>query len=228
MMLEIRSDNRQAKPGASIRIVIGDDHYMVRRGLKALLEKEPGCEVVAEAETGREVVEKTLSLQPDVTIVDIRMPELNGLDATRQIRERTSKTHVVVLTLDDSDALIRELLRAGAIGYMLKTDAASDLVAAIRSVAEGRPFFTPSVARMVVQGYLEAGSPSSATDQLTPREREVVQLLAEGRSNKEVAQTLGISVKTAETHRAHIMRSLNLGSICDLVHFAVRENIIEA
>jgi len=224
-----RLANGQRQPDRPLRVVVADDHFVVRQGLKALLEEEPGCEVIGEAATGREGVEKTLALQPDVVVLDVRMPELNGLEATRQIRQRSAKTQVVVLTMHDSEGLVRDLLCAGALGYVLKSDAARDLVAAIRSVADGRPFFTSTVARTILRAYLELqqrteGPPTS----LTPREREVVQLLAEGRSNKEVADALGISVKTAETHRAHVMQALDLHSIAGLVHYAVRHEIIEA
>lgn len=229
LMTENVTASGHEKIAKSLRIVFADDHFIIRQGLRALLEEEPDCEIVAEASTGREIVEKALALEPDVAILDVGMPGLNGLEATRRIRQGAPKTQVVVLTMHDSDELIRELLRAGALGYVLKTDAARDLVLAVRLVAQGRPFFTPSVAKMVLRGYLESpGRTGGESTSLTPREREVVQLLAEGRSNKEVANVLGISVKTAETHRAHIMRALDLASICDLVHYAVRQNIIEA
>jgi len=211
-----------------IRVIFADDHFITREGIRTLLEEEPLCEIVGEASTGREVVEKIAVLEPDVAILDVRMPELNGIEATRQIRTRAPKTQVVVLTMNDSDDTIRNLLRAGALGYVLKSDTARDLVKAVRSVAAGRPFFTSYVARMVLQGFLQPHQNSMPAAALTPREREVLQLLAEGRSNKEVATALGISVKTAETHRAHLMCALELGSICDLVHYAVRENVIEA
>ena len=157
------------------------------------------------------------------------MPELNGVEATRQIRRESPDSRVLVLTMHDSEYLIQELLRAGALGYVLKTDAARDLILAVESVSEGRPFFTSPVARLVLQGYLNSvpDDPQAAPG-LSPRQREVVQLLAEGRSNKEVASTLRISLKTAERHRANVMRALNLRSICELVHYAVRQNIIEA
>jgi DNA-binding NarL/FixJ family response regulator len=212
----------------SISVIFADDHFVVRQGVRALLEEDAGCRIVGEASTGREVVEKAVALEPDVAIVDIRMPGLNGLEATRQIRSRGLKTQVVVLTLHDTEDLVRDLLRSGAMGYVLKSDTARDLVRAVRSVAEGRPFFTSCVAKMVLQGYLEPHQSACADERLTAREREVVQLLAEGRSNKEVACALNISVKTAETHRAHVMRTLNLNSVCELVHYAVRQNIIEA
>lgn len=228
MSREEKVKNLEKAEAPPIRVVFADDHFVMRQGLRALLESDPGCEIIGEAATGREIVEKVLALEPAVAILDVGMPELNGLEATRQIRRGTAKTQVVVLTMHDSDELIRDLLRAGALGYVLKSDAARDLISAVRSVAEGRPFFTRSAAKMVLRGYLESREPAGGDAALTPREREVVQLLAEGRSNKEVANALGISVKTAETHRAHIMRALDLNSICDLVHYAVRENIIEA
>lgn len=218
-------------PGTTIRVLFADDHFVVRRGVRDLLESEPRCRVLGEARTGREVVSKAIELKPDVVILDVSMPELNGVEATRQIRSAVPHSKVLVLTMHDSEHLVRELLQAGALGYLLKTDAARDLVLAVESLHEGRPFFTSPVARMVLQGYLNSRpqvTESGAHGSLTPREREVVQLLAEGRSNKEIASALGISVKTAETHRANIMRALNLRSICDLVHYAVREDIIQA
>jgi DNA-binding NarL/FixJ family response regulator len=220
------TENGEPKVDRNIRVVVADDHFVVRQGVKGLLENEPDCEVIGEAASGREVVRKALALQPDVAVIDIHMPELNGLEATRQIRRQTSKTQVVALTMHDSEAVVVDLLQAGALGYVLKTDAARDLVLAVRAVAEGRPFFTLTVAKMVVQGYLE--SAEKTLTGLTSRERETLQLLAEGRSNKEVANALGISVKTAETHRASVMRALHLRSVADLVHYAVRQNIIEA
>jgi len=220
-----REQNGRQQADRPIRVVIADDHFVIREGMKALLESQPGYEVVGEAATGRAVVEQTRALNPDVAVLDVRMPELNGIEATRQIRQRQPKTQVLVLTVTDSDGLVRELFRAGALGYVLKTDAARELVAAVRAVANGHPFFTSSVAKMVLRGYLT--SADEALDPLTARERETVQLLAEGRTNKEVAQALGISVKTAETHRAHVMRALRLHSVAELVHYAVRQNIIE-
>lgn len=220
--------SRSSRSG-TIRVLLADDHFIVRQGLRALLDSEPKCEVLGEASTGREVVEQAVSLKPNVVILDARMPELNGVEATRRIRKEAPGSQVLVLTMHDSEHLIRELLHAGALGYVLKTDAAQDLILALESLSEGRPFFTSPVARLVLQGYLKSMSENlQARLALSPRQREVVQLLAEGRSNKEVASTLGISVKTAERHRANIMRALNLRSICELVHYAVRENIIEA
>lgn len=219
----------QSPHSGNIRVLLADDHFIVRQGLRALLDSEPRCEVLGEASTGREVVEQAVNLKPNVVILDARMPELNGIEATRRIRKQVPDSQVLVLTMHDSEHLIRELLRAGALGYVLKTDAAQDLIRALESISEGRPFFTSPVAKMVLQGYLKSMADNLQTRlSLSPRQREVVQLLAEGRSNKEVAAKLGISVKTAERHRANIMRALNLRSICELVHYAVRENIIEA
>ena len=224
-MVEEPERNGQQRADRPITVVIADDHFVIRQGVKTLLESQPGYEVVGEAATGRALVQQAEALRPDVAIIDVRMPELNGIEATRQIRQRAQKTRVLVLTALDSDSLVRDLLHAGALGYVLKTDAARDLVVAVCSVAGGCPFFTSSVAKMVLQGYLQASG--GTFDPLTARERETVQLLAEGRSNKEVATALGISVKTAETHRAHVMQALHLHSVCDLVHYAVRQNIIE-
>ncbi|HXJ91517.1 MAG TPA: response regulator transcription factor [Terriglobia bacterium] len=214
----------QQQADRAIRVVVADDHFAIRDGVKFLLERASACQVVGEAATGRAAVEQAAALHPDVVVLDVRMPELNGLEATRQIRQRQPKTQVLVLTALDSESLVSELLRAGALGYVLKTDAVRDIVAAVRSVAGGRPFFTLRVANAILRGYL--ASFEETADPLTARERETVQLLAEGRSNKEVAVALGISVKTAETHRAHVMQALRLRSVSDLVHYAVRQNII--
>jgi DNA-binding NarL/FixJ family response regulator len=211
-----------------IRILLADDHDIVRRGLKDLLEAEAGWQIVGEAATGRLAVEKAKALKPDVVILDLRMPELNGLEATRQIRRSLPETEILILTMDDSEQLARTVLEAGARGYLLKSDAGRDLVAAVDSLRQHRPYFTSAIARMVLQGFLKEGSteaPGAPADPLSAREREIVQLLAEGKSNKQVAAALGISVKTAETHRANIMRKLHLHSTSDLVHYAVRNRI---
>lgn len=217
---------------APLRLLVADDHEVVRKGLCALLSAQPGWEVAAEASDGREAVEKAKKFKPDVTVLDIGMPYLNGLEAARQILKEVSSTKVLILTMHDSDALIREVLNAGARGYVLKTDAGSDLVNAVDAVRRNKTFFTPKVAQMVLDGYLkrdtkpdEAESPSA---RLTPRQREIVQLLAEGKSSKEVAVALSLSVKTAETHRANIMRRLNCHSVSELVRYAIRNKIIEA
>lgn len=214
----------------SFRILVADDHEVVRRGLCALLRNQPEWEVCGEAGDGREAVEKVLTLKPEVVILDIGMPNLNGLEATRQILKTNPRIKVLVLTLHDSDQVVQEVLNAGARGFLLKTDAARDLVAAVEALRRGKTYFTPKVAAMVLDGYLRRENGTAperpARRRLTPREREVVQLLAEGKSSKEVAVVLGLSVKTAETHRSNIMRKLELHSVSDLVLYAVRNNII--
>ena len=212
------------------RILVADDHEVVRRGLCALLRNQPEWEVCGEAGDGREAVEKILTLKPEVVILDIGMPNLNGLEATRQILKTNPQIKVLVLTLHDSDQVVQEVLNAGARGFLLKTDAARDLVAAVEALRRGKTYFTPKVAAMVLDGYLRRENGTTperpARRRLTPREREVVQLLAEGKSSKEVAVVLGLSVKTAETHRSNIMRKLELHSVSDLVLYAVRNNIV--
>jgi DNA-binding NarL/FixJ family response regulator len=215
---------------ATLRIFIADDHEVVRRGLCALLQGEAGWEICGEASDGRTAVERIRELKPDVAILDIGMPDLNGLEATRQIVKEDPRAMVLILTLHDSDQVVREVLAAGARGFLLKSDAARDLVVAVDALRRDKTYFTSKVAAMVLDGYLKGGSPtipfSLGRDRLTPREREVVQLLAEGKSTKEVAVVLGLSVKTAETHRSNIMRKLQLHSVSDLVLYAVRNNIV--
>lgn len=215
-----------------VRLLLADDHEIVRRGLRALLEAEPGWEVVAEAADGRDAIEKARETKPDVAILDISMPLLNGLEATRQIMSSVSQTKVLILTVHDSDPLIQQVLETGARGYLLKTDAAGDLVAAVDALRRNKTFFTPKVAQMVLEGYLHKdlnnATPGVGAYRLTGRQREIVQLLAEGKSSKEVASTLGLSVKTAETHRANIMRRLDCHSVTALVRYAIRNQIIDA
>jgi len=215
---------------AAFRILVADDHEVVRKGLVALLQQQSNWEVCGEAADGREAVEKTRELKPDVVILDIGMPSLNGLEATRQILKLDPQAKVLILTLHDSDQVVRDVLNAGARGFLLKSDAARDLVAAVEALRRDKTYFTSKVAAMVLEGYLRGGAgPAPATigrNRLTPREREIVQLLAEGKSTKEVAVVLGLSVKTAETHRSNIMRKLQLHSVSDLVLYAVRNNIV--
>lgn len=212
------------------RILLADDHEIVRRGLCVLLTAQSDWEVCGEASNGREAVEKALQLQPEVVILDIGMPSLNGLEATRQIVKANSNIKILILTLHDSDQIVQEVLNAGARGFLLKSDAARDLVTAVEAVRRGKIYFTPKVASMVLDGYLRRDKKGTAEvptrSRLTPREREIVQLLAEGKSSKEVAVVLGLSVKTAETHRSNIMRKLELHSVSDLVLYAVRNNIV--
>ncbi len=213
----------------AMRILVADDHEVVRRGLQALLEAHPGWEVSGEAADGREAVEKARQLKPDVVIMDISMPILNGLEATRQILKLNPTARVLILTMHESDQIVREVLDAGARGYVLKSDAGRDLVGAVEALRRYNSFFTSKVAEVVLDGYRGLGAEDDklSRDRLTPREREVLQLLAEGKSSKEVAVELGLSVSTAETHRTNIMRKLDLHSISDLVRYAVRNNIIE-
>jgi len=213
------------------QILVADDHEVVRRGLCALLQAQPDWEICGEAADGRDALEKTQKLRPDVVILDIGMPSLNGLEATRQILKSNPQTRVLILTLHDSDQVVREVLNAGARGFLLKSDAARDLVAAVEALRRDKTYFTSKVAAMVLEGYLKQGTPGAqpvapTRSRLTPREREIVQLLAEGKSTKEVAVALGLSVKTAETHRSNIMRKLELHSVSDLVLYAVRNNIV--
>jgi DNA-binding NarL/FixJ family response regulator len=216
----------------NMRILVADDHDIVRRGLKQLLMARPGWEVCAEAKTGREAVTLAEQLKPEVVVMDVSMPELNGLEAARRIRKTLPKTEIVILTLHFSDQLVREIVEAGARAYIMKSDAERDLVSAVEAMTHRRPFFTARAADMLLNGFCkETTTPNPATrfrGRLTSREREIVQLLAEGKSSKEVAVSLGISVKTAETHRANIMRKLELHSVSELVRYAVKNQIIEA
>jgi len=214
-----------------LRVLIADDHEVARRGIRALIETQPEWEVAGEAVTGRQALEETKRLQPDLVIMDITMPEMNGLEATRQIRKATPQTEVLVLSVHDSELLIREVLEAGARGYLLKSDAGRDLITAVEMLSEHKTFFTAKVSQMMIEGFLKSGpvEPSVSTlATLTSREREIIQLLAEGKSNKEAAEILQISVKTVETHRSHVMAKLNLHSMSDLVRYAVRNHLIQA
>lgn len=215
-----------------LRILLADDHEIVRRGLCALLQKHEGWEVCGEATDGREAVEKAQQLKPDVVIVDVGMPNLNGLDATRRLLQNDPNSKVIVLTVTDADQIIREALDAGARGFVLKSDAARDLVSAVEALQSQHMFFTPRVNDLVLAGFLEKGHAASRNEPpnlptLTPREREVTQLLAEGKSSKEVASALNLSTKTVETHRSNIMRKLSLHSIRDLVVYAIKNKIIQ-
>ncbi|HXD73364.1 MAG TPA: response regulator transcription factor [Vicinamibacterales bacterium] len=214
----------------TLRIAIVDDHAVVRRGVRALLESQAGWEVVAEGATGREAVEIARRLQPDILVMDLSLPELNGLDATRQIVKEAPRTEVLVLTMHNGEELARNVLQAGARGYVLKSDADESLVAAVDTLRQHKPFLTSAVTEFVLDDYLRRvdavePAPSHA---ITAREREIIQLLAEGKGNKEAAAALGISVKTIEAHRANLMRKLQLRSVSDLVRYAIRNNIVQA
>jgi DNA-binding NarL/FixJ family response regulator len=213
---------------AAFRILVADDHEVVRKGLIAILKQKPELQVCGEACNGREAIEQAKQLMPDVIVMDLSMPGLNGLEATDQIVKSNPAVRVLVLTLHDSEELIRDVLSAGARGFLLKSDSGSELVAAVEALVRDKTYFTSKVADLVLEGYLRGGTPfAPSRNPLTPREREVVQLLAEGSSTKEVAVTLGLAIKTAETHRSNIMRKLHLHSVTDLVLYAVRNNIVQ-
>ena len=212
-----------------LRILIADDHEVARQGIRALLESHPGWEVCAEAKDGREAVELATNSKPDIVLLDIGMPNLNGLDAARQILAMSPAIRILILTMHDAEQVVREVLAAGARGFVLKSDAARDLVAAVDALQHRRTFFTTRVTQMVMNGYLhpEKESQPSVKAVLTPREREVIQLLAEGKTSKEVAVALKLSVKTAETHRTNLMRKLDLHSVADLTLYAIRNGIVQ-
>jgi DNA-binding NarL/FixJ family response regulator len=216
----------------NIRILIADDHDLMRRGLKSLVESHLNWQVCDEAHTGREAVAKAEQTKPDVVILDICMPELNGLEAARSIRKASPNTEILILSVHYSDRLIREIVEAGVRGYIMKSDSDRDLIDALEKLANHKPFFTYKAAEMMLARFNHSGSRSGMNEtvgeRLTTREREIVQLLSEGRSSKEVASFLGISVKTAETHRANVMRKLDIHSVSELVRYAVRNQIIEA
>jgi len=208
-----------------IRILIADDHDVVRSGLNAILSGQPGWEVVAEAEDGKQAVELAAQTQPDIAILDYQLPLMNGVDATREIRAFQPQTEVLIFTMHESEPLVRELLEAGARGYLLKSDARRFLIAAVEALARHQPFFTGRVSEALLNTYLSHAP--SRSDILTHRERGVVQLIAEGRTNKEAAQLLGINLKTVETHRAAAMRKIKAHTSADLIRYAIRNKMVE-
>jgi DNA-binding NarL/FixJ family response regulator len=216
----------------NLRILIADDHEIVRLGLTSLLASRPGWEVCAEAATGREAVALAAQHRPDIVVMDINMPELNGLEATRQIRKALPKTEVLVLSHHYSDQLVRDIVGAGARAYLLKSDASAELLLAIEALANNRPFFTSGTTQVLLDGFPRPLSDGPQTPlmhkSLTSRQREVLQLVAEGNSSKKLAIVLGISVKTAQTHRSNIMRKLEMHSVTQLVRYAVKNHMIEA
>ncbi|MEN3370002.1 MAG: hypothetical protein V7609_2145 [Verrucomicrobiota bacterium] len=215
----------------SLRILIADDHDVMREGTRAVIERQPGWEVCGTAATGREAITQALALEPDIVVMDMTMPELNGLDAAVQIKRRLPKTEILMFTGNPTDQLIREVFEAGVKSFINKAQAQTYLVAAIESLSRHKPFFTDKVSEVLFSNIVNrAEGTRHATEpgqRLSAREREIVQLLAEGKSNKEVADALGISVRTAETHRASILRKLNLDSIAGLVRYAIRNKLIE-
>lgn len=216
---------------SALKVLLADDHEIVRKGLRAILEAQRDCEIVGEAADGRQAVSLTKELTPDIVILDVSMPQLNGLEATRQILKARPQTKVLILTMHETDPLIRGVLDAGARGYILKTDAGRDLVNAIEALRRNKTYFTSHVSQMILDGFLKGNTRTSEPDEagvrLTPRQREIVQLIAEGKSSKEVAVALDLSVKTAETHRANIMRKLDCHSVSEVVRYAIRNKIIE-
>ena len=211
-------------------VLVADDHDIVRRGLRDLLEKQPGWKVVAEATNGKEAVEKAKQLKPDVSILDISMPSLDGLEAARQILASGSPTKVLILTMHHSDPLIQQMLKAGVRGYVLKSDAASELVQAVEALHRNKTFFTSKVPQVFLHDRKKPAKTNSQDKvlRLTPRQREIVQLLAEGKNSREIAAMLGTTFKTVETHRANIMRRLECHSVTELVRYAIRNDIIQA
>jgi DNA-binding NarL/FixJ family response regulator len=225
-------DGSAAAYTKTLRILIADDHDILRRGVRHLLSSRPEWQICAEARNGREAVLLCEEHKPEVAILDISMPELNGLEATRRIRRQSPSTSIIILSLHFSDELVKEVVEAGARGYVMKADTDRDLLNAVEAIANQRTFFTPRAAEMLLSNLSDRLAPYEAPtllrSRLTPREREIVQLLAEGNSSKEVAGVLGISVKTAETHRANIMRKLQVHSASELVRYAIKNSIIEA
>jgi DNA-binding NarL/FixJ family response regulator len=212
-----------------LRVLLADDHIVMRAGLRALLDRQPNLEVVGECENGRETVELTGSLEPDVVVMDVGMPTLNGIEATKTILNRHSNTAVVILSMHADESYVMRALKAGARGYLLKDSAAADLIGAIQAVSQGKSFFSPKVSRILAEDYvrvLKQKGHVDTYDLLTSREREILQLLAEGKANKEVAAALNISPYTVETHRSHILQKLNLHNPAELVLYAVRKGII--
>lgn len=212
----------------AVRILVADDHEIVRHGLRRLLESQPGWQVCAEAATGREAVEEATLLKPDVAVLDFSLPELNGAEATRQILKESPRTGVLILTVHDSEQLVYKVLEAGARAYVLKTDAGHDLVAGVRALLEHKTFLSPGVSAAVVRSFRRGSEAETRPGRLTPREREIVQLVAAGRNNKEIAAALHVSIKTVEAHRSNLMHKLHLSSVSDLVHYAIRNKIVEA
>jgi DNA-binding NarL/FixJ family response regulator len=219
----------------TLRLLVAGSNEIARKGLCALVREQPGWEIAAEACDGREAVKITKQMRPDVAILDIDLPSLNGLDATRQIMKVALQTRVLLLAPNDTDHFIPQALEAGARGYLLKSDTADDLVSAVEALRRGRSFFTPKVAQEVMTGYLQnvkkpkkTGEEGAHRLRLTGREREVLQLLAEGHSSKRIGIDLTISTKTAQTHRSNIMRKIDCHSVVGLVRYAIRNHIIQA
>jgi two-component system, NarL family, response regulator NreC len=212
-------------PNKKIRVLLADDHTIVRRGLKALLESQPDIEVVGEAKSGREAISETERLEPDIVVMDVSMPELGGIESTRQICEQTQRTKILALSMHKDSVYVREILRAGARGYLLKDSGDEDLLRAIRSVFRGEAFLSPAISDAVLSDYRK--HVANPIDLLTGREREILSMIAEGKTNKEIANTLKLSVYTVESHRGSVMEKLNLHNTGDIVRFAIRNGLIQ-
>jgi two-component system response regulator NreC len=216
---------------SKIKVLLVDDHTIVRQGIKALLDTQEGIEVVGEAEDGREAIEKAKQMAPNVIVIDITMPNLNGIEATRQIKKINPEIKVLVLTVHDNEEYIHRILQAGASGYLLKESAVSDLVSAINAVEKGDIFLSPSISKVVVKDYIRHAETESgdfdSLNVLTNREREVLQLIAEGHTNKDIARILKLSIKTIDVHRSHIMDKLNIRDITGLVKYSIRKGLIK-
>jgi DNA-binding NarL/FixJ family response regulator len=213
----------------ALRILLGDDHTVVRQGLRKILEEQPDWQVIAQTSDGRQAVQQTLALLPDVAVLDIAMPMLNGIEATRQIARRAPAVHVLILSMHAEEAYVTQAVQAGAKGYLLKDSADSDLVRGVAAVASGKSFFSPAAAKVMLDDYVRHLSQKGIVnryDALSEREREVLQLIAEGHSGKQVAELLSISPATVETHRAHILQKLDVHNTAELVLFAVRRGVI--
>jgi DNA-binding NarL/FixJ family response regulator len=210
-----------------MRVLIADDHEVVRRGVHALLEGRPNWEVCGEAATGREAIESARKLRPDLVILDIHMPDMDGLEAIPQILGVCPGAKILVLTMHDSGEVATKALAAGASGVVLKSEATRDLVMAIQAMEKGKPFLSPAVTKMILEQLVKTGKPGPSPSDLTPRELEVLKLLAQGRSHKEIAYALDISVKTVDAHRTNLMRKLDLHSLSGLIHFAIRHKIVD-
>jgi len=224
-------------PAKSYRILIADDHALVRRGIKIILSAQPGIEICGEATTGREAIEQVRKLKPDLVLLDLTMPEVNGLEVAELIRSESPDTDVLVLTMHFSEEIARDVLRSGALGYVLKSDADTELVSAVERARRREPYFTSKLALSMAKTFTEGSNQGSRESEehegglpgtpLTGREVEVVRLLAEGNSNKEVASALEVSTRTVESHRNHIMRKMKFRSFSELVRFAIRNSLVE-
>ncbi len=212
----------------AIRVLLAEDHAMVRSGLRMMLEAQPQIQVVGEASDGREAIRLAKAHQPEVVVMDVAMPGLSGIEATREVRRVAPKAQVLILTAHDNEEYFFQTLKAGAIGYILKKAAATELIAAIEAASRGEPYLYPSVARLLVSDYLQRAGDRDSFEPLTDREREVLRLVAEGRTNRQIADALFVSIKTVQTHRDHIMKKLHMHDRTELVKYAIRKGLIEA